>query len=67
MTNGQVERTHQARAGGACLRAVSRRRPEGREHGEVTAIQGKPMPPTPKPNQGFLLVDPTKNGSGKTK
>ena len=41
--------------------------PKGGSHGEVTAIQGKPMPPTPKPNQSFLLVDPTKNGSGKTK
>lgn len=29
--------------------------------GEVTAVQGKPMPPTQKPGQGYVLVDPTKH------
>ncbi|MBZ6248795.1 YjzC family protein [Streptomyces olivaceus] len=28
---------------------------------EVTAIQGKPLPPTPKPGQGWKLVDKTKH------
>lgn len=28
---------------------------------EVTAVQGKPMPPTQKPGQGFVPVDPTKH------
>lgn len=32
---------------------------------ERTVTKGEPMPPTPKPGQGYILVDPTKNGSGK--
>jgi len=28
---------------------------------EVTVIEGKPMPPTPKPGQGYVYVDPTKH------
>lgn len=28
---------------------------------EVTGVKGKPLPPTPKPNQGYVLVDPTKH------
>jgi hypothetical protein len=28
---------------------------------EVTGIQGKPLPPTPQPGQGYILVDPTKH------
>lgn len=28
---------------------------------EITAIQGKPLPPTPSSGQGFLPVDPTKH------
>lgn len=39
--------------------------PKGGGHGEVTAVKDKTMPPTPKPNQGYVLVDPTKNKSGK--
>ena len=31
---------------------------------EITSIQGHPLPPTPKPGQGFVLVDATHNGSG---
>ena len=34
---------------------------------EVTIIKGKPLPPTPKPNQTWVLVDPTNNKSGKGK
>jgi hypothetical protein len=26
---------------------------------EVTAVEGKPLPPTPEPGQKFRLVDPT--------
>jgi len=37
----------------------------GRTGAEVTAVKGKTMPPTPKSGQGYVLVDPTKNGSGK--
>lgn len=32
---------------------------------ERTVVRGEPMPPTPKPGQGFRLVDPTRNGSGR--
>lgn len=28
---------------------------------EVTSVQGKPLPPTPKPGQGYVLVDPTQH------
>ncbi|MGV9786398.1 hypothetical protein [Streptomyces sp. NPDC003435] len=28
---------------------------------EVTAVKGKPLPPTPKAGQGYKLVDPTKH------
>ena len=28
---------------------------------EVTAVEGKPLPPTPKPGQRYLLVDKTKH------
>jgi hypothetical protein len=28
---------------------------------EVTVVQNKPMPPTPKPGQGYILVDLTKH------
>jgi hypothetical protein len=28
---------------------------------EVTAVQGKPLPPTPKSGMGYTLVDATKH------
>lgn len=28
---------------------------------EVTVTKGEPMPPTPRPGQGYVLVDPTKH------
>lgn len=28
---------------------------------ERTSTRGKPLPPTPKPGQGYKLVDPTKH------
>ena len=28
---------------------------------EVTSTRGHPLPATPKPNQGYVLVDPTKH------
>jgi hypothetical protein len=28
---------------------------------EVTGVRGKPLPPTPEPRQGYVLVDPTKH------
>lgn len=33
----------------------------GRTGQEVTAVRGKPMPPTPKTGMGYVLVDPTKH------
>jgi hypothetical protein len=33
----------------------------GRTGEEITAVQGKPLPPTPEPGQGYVLVDPTKH------
>lgn len=32
---------------------------------EVTAIKGKPLPPTPEAGQGFVIKDPSKNKSGR--
>lgn len=34
---------------------------------EITGVKGKPLPPTPKPGQGYKVVDPTNNGSGKAR
>jgi hypothetical protein len=33
----------------------------GRTGHEVTSTQGKPLPPTERPGQGYILVDPTKH------
>lgn len=32
---------------------------------ERTVVKGEPLPPTPKPGQGYVVNDPTKNGAGK--
>lgn len=37
----------------------------GATNQERTAVRGKPMPPTPKPGQSYVLVDRTKNGAGR--
>ncbi len=34
---------------------------------ERTAIQGKPLPPTPKRGQGYVIYRPAHNGAGKTR
>lgn len=34
--------------------------PRGGYIGEVTSTKGNPLPPTPKPNQTFTLVDKTR-------
>lgn len=41
--------------------------PRGGDAGgaERTVVRGERMPPTPQSNQRFVLVDPTKNGSGR--
>jgi hypothetical protein len=41
--------------------------PKGGKGSEITGVQGKPLPPTPKPGSSYTLVDPTKNDSGKGK
>ena len=33
----------------------------GRTGNERTATEGKPLPPTPKPNETYILVDRTKH------
>ena len=33
----------------------------GKTNTEVTAVEGKKLPPTPKPGQGYVLVDKTKH------
>ena len=42
--------------------------PRGGKTGkEITAVKGEPMPPTQKPGQTYIMVDPTNNKSGKPK
>ena len=33
----------------------------GKPNTEITAVEGKKLPPTPKPGQGYVLVDKTKH------
>jgi len=35
--------------------------PRGGVGPEITGVQGKPLPPTPKPGSSYRLVDPTKH------
>lgn len=37
----------------------------GRTGEERTSTRGRPLPPTRKPGQGYIPVDPTKNGAGR--
>ena len=37
----------------------------GRTGNEVTVVRGEPLPPTPGPGESYIIVDRTKNGSGK--
>ena len=37
------------------------RGPRGGHGPETTAVKGKPLPPTSKPNSTWVLVDPTKH------
>ena len=37
----------------------------GKTGTERTIVRGEPLPPTPKPGMGYVLVDPTKNGAGR--
>lgn len=39
----------------------------GRTGEERTVVKGEPLPPTTKPRERYILVDPSKNGSGKIK
>jgi hypothetical protein len=42
------------------------RGPRGGDTGkERTAIQGKPLPPTPQPGQTYAIHRPAHNGAGK--
>lgn len=33
---------------------------------EITAVKGRPLPPSPKSGQAYTLVDRTKNDSGRS-
>jgi hypothetical protein len=37
----------------------------GRSGEERTVVKREPLPPTPKPGQGYRPVDPTRNKSGR--
>ena len=37
----------------------------GRTGEERTVVRGEPFPPTPKPGQGYVIVDRTRNQSGR--
>jgi hypothetical protein len=37
----------------------------GKTGDEVTAVKGKPLPPTPKSGQGLVIADKTKHKDGK--
>jgi hypothetical protein len=39
----------------------------GRTGQERTVVQGRPLPPTPEPGQGYIVVDRTRNGAGRGK
>lgn len=41
------------------------RGPRGGHGPEVTAIQGRPLPPTAMPGSTYDLVDPSDNGAGR--
>lgn len=37
----------------------------GRTGEERTVVRHEPLPPTPKPGMGYVLVDPANNGAGR--
>ena len=37
----------------------------GKGRNEITVVKDKTLPATPKPNQTWVIVDPTKNKSGR--
>lgn len=39
----------------------------GRTGHEVTTVQGEPLPPTSKPGSSYVIVDRTRNDSGRGK
>lgn len=42
--------------------------PRGGHTGEErTSTQGRPLPPTPLPGQGYIVADRTNNGAGRSK
>ena len=41
--------------------------PRGGLGPERTVIRGKPLPPTPKPGSSYRVVDPNRNGAGRSK
>lgn len=41
--------------------------PRGGRGPERTVVRREPLPPTPKPGSGYRLVDPSRNGAGRTR
>lgn len=39
----------------------------GRTGHEVTTVRGEPLPPTSKPGSSYIIVDRTRNDSGRGK
>src|SRR5690554_2115610 len=39
----------------------------GKTNKEITAVKGKPLPPTQRPGERYVLDDPTNNKSGRPK
>lgn len=39
----------------------------GKTNKEITAVKGKPLPPTQRPGERYVLNDPTNNKSGRPK
>jgi len=39
----------------------------GRTGHEVTTVRGEPLPPTSKPRSSYVIVDRTRNDSGRAK
>lgn len=39
----------------------------GHTGAERTVTRGEPLPPTPSPGQTYTLIDPTRNGAGRSR
>ena len=62
-----MPKTSGLKPGEAAPRSAQYRRigPRGGKGPEITAIKGKPLPPSPVKGATYTMVDPTKNKSGR--